>query len=77
MVIHVELEECLAPVVTAIGLLEVIVGQYANMLRADKVRVFVTIVDHFMASICHHLAELNYLLSICTGVKLLAGNCVR
>ena len=77
MVIHVELEEGFAPVMRAVGLLKVIVGQHANVFRASKNTILMPVVDDLMPSVGHHLPELNYLLRVCTSVKLFAGNCVR
>ena len=77
MIVHVKLEERLAPVMRAVGLLKVIVGQYANVFRASKNTILMPIVDDLMPSVGHHLPELNYLLRVCTSVKLFAGNCVR
>ena len=77
MIIHVELEEGFAPIVRAVGLLKVIVGQYANVFRAVQNAIFMPIMDDIMPSLGHHLAELNNLLRVGASVKLFAGNCVR
>ena len=77
MVIHVKLEERLAPVMRPIGLLEVIVGQYANVFCAVQNAILMPIVDDLMPTGCHHLPELNYFLGVSAGVKLFAGNRVR
>jgi hypothetical protein len=77
VIVHVELEEGFAPVMRAVGLLKVIVGQYANVFRASKNTILMPVVDDFVTSVGHHLPELNYLLRVCTSVKLFAGNCVR
>ena len=77
VIVHVKLEERLAPVMRTIRLLEVVVGQYANVFRAVQNAILMPIVDDLMPTGCHHFPELNYLLRISTGVKLLACNSVR
>ena len=76
MVVGIKLEERLAPVVTAVALLEVVICQYANVFSAAKNAIFMPVVDDLMSAIGHHLTKLDYLLSICTGIKLFASNCV-
>jgi len=73
----IKLEEGLAPVMCAVGLLEVIVGQHRDVFRAVQNAILMPIVDDLMSTGCHHLPELNYLLRIGAGVKLFAGNSVR
>ena len=77
MVVGIKLEERLAPVMRSVRLLEVIVGQYANVFRAVQNAILMPIVYDLMPTGCHHLPELNYFLRIGAGVKLLAGNSVR
>ena len=73
----IKLEEGLAPVMCAVGLLEVIVGQHRDVFRAVQNAILMPIVDDLMSTGCHHLPELNYLLRIGTSVKFLACNSVR
>jgi hypothetical protein len=76
MVIGIELEERLAPVMTAIALSEVFISQDADVFGTLKVAVLMAIMDDFMASVCHHFAEFDYLLRVGTGIKLFGCNCV-
>jgi len=77
MISGVELEERLAPIVTAIGLLEVIVSKNANVFCAVQNAIFMPVVDNLMTPVGHHFAKLNYLLRVSAGVKPFACNCVR
>jgi hypothetical protein len=77
MVIDIELEEGLAPIVIPIGNLPVLVLQHRDMLGADQVRVSMTVVQYLMPSVSHHFAEFNNLLRVSTGVEFLACYGVR
>jgi hypothetical protein len=76
MIIGIELEERLPPVMTAITLSKVIIGQDADVFGALQVTVLMPIVDDLMAPVCHHLGKLDYLLRVGTGIKLFGCNCV-
>ena len=70
VILGVELEERLAPVMTAITLGKVIVCQDADVFRALQVAILMPIVDNLMPSLGHHLPEFDNLLRIGACIKL-------
>lgn len=77
MVIGIELEKRLPPVMTAIALGKVFVCQDVDVFSALQVTILMPVMDHLMAPVCHHLGKLDHLLRVGTSIKLLACNCVR
>jgi len=76
VIVHVEFEERLAPIVISVSYLPVLVLQNGNMFSTIQHRIPVPVVQDLMPSGSHHLAEFDHLLRISTGVKLFAGYCV-
>jgi hypothetical protein len=76
MIIGIELEERLPPVMGSIRFSEVIIGQDADVFCALKVTVLMTVMYDFMAPVGHHLAKFDHLLRVGTGIKLFGRDCV-
>ncbi len=72
VIIRVELEEGLAPVMRAIAFLPIAIRDYRNMFCALQIGILMPVVQDLMAAPSHHLCEFDNLLRVGAGVKCLA-----